>query len=282
MAKKIFVFGDTGGHSLPLWRALTKLGVDLETGYIPEEIQIIHLGDLIHKGPNTESIVNVVDKLIKNNPGRWIQILGNHEFQHIEGSPYFWRCNCSETTVNIINEWFETGNASASYALTQSHNVLNIPALNIESSSPVLFTHAGLTYDWWKASGSPDISQLESILNTLPVDLITTPGLLLGVENSKPGPVWAIGNTEVFESWSQQPNVDMPFAQIHGHTSSYSWGRKQWWLDNPEFRAKTTINEESRAIITKLNNNLLIGIDPGFSKTADISVQPSLKLVKNG
>lgn len=281
----IHVFGDTGGHSLPLWRALNNIGVDIELGIIPENIQIIHLGDLIHKGPNTDSIIKVVDKLIHNNPGRWIQILGNHEFQHIEGAPYFWTCDCSDDTINTINEWWEQGLATPTYAInTPQHIALDVSNKLAQPQTSILFSHAGLTQPWWNALQQPQNAlEASTQLNQLDVPLITAPGLMLGVPNAHPGPVWAVGNTEVFNSWAATQHI-MPFTQIHGHTTSYVWKAGRWWDQSRNFkpfRDATKLNPTNRSVITQLNQNLLIGIDPGFSKTADIDTQPHLHIKGN-
>jgi hypothetical protein len=74
----------------------------------------------------------------------------------------------------------------------------------------------------------------------------------------------------------------MPFMQIHGHTSSYKWSQNEWWDKSRSFKAfteATELNKESRAVITQLNDNLLIGIDPGYTKYASGKVQPYMSLL---
>lgn len=282
MTQTIHVLGDTGGHTSPLLHALNMMGVDIETRHIPSDIKIIHLGDLIHKGPGSNTIVKFVNEMIQNNPGQWIQILGNHEFQHIEGAPYFWRCDCSMETINIINEWWENQDATTTYAIqTPKHIQLDIAGKINQPNTSILFSHAGLTRGWWNRVGQPaDAIQTSQQLNLVDVEYITSAGSMLGVNNPNPGPVWAVGNTEVFQSWVNQPEP-MPFTQIHGHTSSYRWVKGEWWNKTKHFqpfRENTKLNPETRAVITNLSQNLLIGLDPGFSIKADIPVQPSLRI----
>ena len=277
-----FIFGDTGGHAKQLFKSLKEIGVDIESGTIPEDVRIIHLGDLIHKGPNSSQLLKTVNKLVRRNPTRWVQLLGNHEFQHLEGSPYFWKCDCTHEDVDIIAEWLEMGLAVASFALptfkTIKLEVSAKPKIELPDTG-MLFTHAGLTWDWWNGLGQPaNPVEVSMHLNTFPVDLITTPGELLGVQGGRPGPVWAVGNTEVFNSW-QNNNEPMPFIQVHGHTSSYKWSRSEWWRKDAgfkDFREATKLNPESRAVITRMSDNLLIGVDPGYSKLADTDKQPYL------
>ena len=277
-----YVFGDTGGHAVQLFKSLAQIGVDVDSGVIPDDVRIIHLGDLIHKGPDSSDILAVVNLLVRRNPTRWVQLLGNHEFQHIEGSPVFWKCDCSFAEVDIICTWFEMGLAAASFAVPVLKNLkLEVsakPKIGIPESG-VLFTHAGLTWDWWNALGKPvNPVEVSMHLNSLPVDLITAPGQLLGVHGGRPGPVWAIGNSEVFESWNKQDDV-MPFMQVHGHTSSYRWGKGDWWRKDKgfsDFRNASKLNPEIRSVITRISGSLLIGVDPGYSVHADTVSQPYL------
>jgi hypothetical protein len=271
-----FVFGDTGGHSAPLFNALLEIGADIELGLLPPDVRIIHLGDLIHKGNDSKSLLRVVDKFIRNNPNQWIQILGNHEFQHIQDSPYyFWRCDCDDSDVTILNDWFEEGLAAASYAATPSES-FQLTESNTSTESTILFSHAGLTWFWWDQMQKPsDAYRASEIINALPADVVTAAGEMLGIRGFA-GPVWATGNNEVFNSWNNTDDV-MPFMQMHGHTTSFSWTRRRWWRIDAifdVFKNLTVLNPKTRAVVTRLSGNLLIGIDPGFSKTADLNVQP--------
>lgn len=277
-----YVFGDTGGHASQLFASLKNIGVDVTSGYIPDDVRIIHLGDLIHKGPDSKLILETVNKLVRRNPTRWVQILGNHEFQHIEGAPVFWRCDCDINDVDIICTWYEMGLAVPTFAVNSftkiSLEVSAKPKLVVPESG-IFFSHAGLSWDWWDALGKP-VNPVEASmsLNSMPVDLVTVPGQMLGYHGGKPGPVWAVGNSEIFESWTNNNDV-MPFIQIHGHTSSYKWSKSEWWRKDKgfkSFRESTKLNPESRAVITKMSESLLIGVDPGYSKFADTQTQPYL------
>lgn len=81
----VAVFGDLSGHLEPLLGALDELGVDLATACVPDGLVIVQVGDLVHHGPDGDSIVALVDRLLHQNPGRWAQLLGNHEAQHVAG-----------------------------------------------------------------------------------------------------------------------------------------------------------------------------------------------------
>lgn len=282
------IFGDTGGHGLPLFNALQEIGVNLNTFTIPKNVRIIHCGDLIHKGPDSKALLETVDILIRNNPGQWIQVLGNHEFQHLEGSPYFWRCKCDLNDIHIINEWWDNGLAFSAFGVEQVEDMkLEVsakPKITIPDKG-ILFTHGGLTHFWWTILGKPQTAkEAAKLINSLDVDQVTIPGQMLGVNNFRVGPVWAIGNDEVFKSWIHQqdkPADELPFMLIHGHTTSYNFARKVWWNASPsfaKFRQATKLNPAKRAVITELAGSLMVGIDPGFNMKADLETQPYLTL----
>lgn len=274
-----YVFGDTGGHSVQLWRSLKNIGVDLENFRIPENVRIIHLGDLIHKGPDSSLMLETVDRLMVNNPDRWVQILGNHEFQHIEGSPYFWKCTCSLGDVDVINRWFDEGLAAASFAVS-SHNIVSLEVSvkpkNVFPHKSILFTHAGLTKQWWEGLNMPSNAlEASKHINSLPAYVVTAAGQMLGVKGNA-GPVWALGSGEVFKSW-EESTVDMPFIQFHGHTSSYHWGLNKWWRNTPDlmsYRKSTKLNPELRASSTYVAGSVIVGLDPSYSVKADNDEQP--------
>lgn len=282
---KTHIFGDTGGHLKQLFVSLEQIGVDLKNYKIPENIRIIHLGDLIHKGPSpANAILTRVDKLIRNNPGQWIQLFGNHELQHLEGSPWFWRCKCSPEDFDILETWWDEGLAFSAYGIdsfTSLHLEVSKKPKIVIPDTGILFTHAGLTHHWWKThcDGLTSAIEVSKKINAQPIDVVTTPGTLLQGSRMKPGPIWAVSESEVFQSWDENPDDIMPFIQFHGHTAPYNFPNNRWFIKNanPELRkhrAVTKVNPETRTTITKLNGSLVIGIDPCFEFTADIGFQP--------
>lgn len=282
---KYYIFGDTGGHYLQLKRQLEALGFDTENHIMPEDVSVIHLGDLIHKGPHSDLIVPFVDNFIEKNPGRWIQLLGNHEFQHA-GGPFFWSCDCSNPMKSTLKKWWRNKQAFAAYSLEN----VKPPKLEV-SDKPKLttpltswfFSHGGLTQEFWEKAGSSTAKETAETINQMPVKQVTRAGQLLwgpGGGDPNVGCVWAIGNTEVYNSWIDNAATP-PFNQMYGHTTSYVWGRNVWWNGYTlrKFRANSKLNPESRAVITNLGNNtLMVGIDPGYSQTADQKLQSYITL----
>jgi hypothetical protein len=283
----VFVFGDTGGHFSPLLSSLRKIGVDTtDTLNIPDGIQIIHLGDLIHKGIHSNDLVEIVDSLIRKNPGQYIQLLGNHEFQHIKGAPIFWRCDCNAKTVSIINKWYNEGLAVPSYYLS-APVVFNVPKslrfdTNLIKDKDILFSHAGLTHDFWGHIGSPKTAKLASErLNKLSVRDVTIPGMMLagGSPHGPVGPVWALSTSEVFASWTQEGVISPPFVQINGHSPAYQWQRKVWHAGTPlQFKKRTKLDVENRIMYTSVQDSLQLCLDPGFGINYDLRNQTYLEI----
>ena len=288
---KTYVFGDTGGHLPPLLSSLQKIGVDFTSFTIPENVTIVHLGDLIHKGIYSDELVTIVNKLIENNPGKWIQLFGNHEFQHIKGAPYFWSCNCSAQTISILNNWYDNKTARASYFIAPRENFslpepfFNIPKSlkfnsDLLSNKGILFSHAGLTFDFWESIVSPDSARTASKrINSLTVHEVSRPGVMLTGHKvgSRAGPVWALSTVEVFASWEKSKIEHIPFIQVHGHSPAYNWAYKSWHAGTPMvFRNQTRLDVENRIIYTYNKNSLQICLDPGFGKDFDLLSQPYL------
>ncbi|MGO9028167.1 MAG: hypothetical protein ACLQOZ_06025 [Acidimicrobiales bacterium] len=54
---------------------MAALGADLDHGIVPEGLAIIQVGDLVHKGPDSEGCVALVERFLLNSPGRWVQLV---------------------------------------------------------------------------------------------------------------------------------------------------------------------------------------------------------------
>ena len=107
--------GDVGGWLAPFWEALQELGIDPDTLELPEETVVVQVGDLIHKGPDSEEIVALVDRIMAASPGRWRQLVGSHEAQHL-GGPEFWDSDCSPALIWTLRSWWDNGQAALAVA----------------------------------------------------------------------------------------------------------------------------------------------------------------------
>lgn len=293
---RLVIFGDTGGHYEQLVASLLSLKVNIAEAVIPEDLTIVHVGDLIHKGPDTSKVVELVDRLMKGNPDQWVQLLGNHEAQHVNPgqAPQFWECDCTLQDVTVLQSWWNTGLMKiawgnddlvpASFNQLTEDGSLPVPW----SDTGVLIVHGGLTRFWWEKVLKKTGSAVEAaaLLNDENYQEVTVPGLLLGYPNNGVGPVWAIGNVEVYPSWYKpfaNGATGLPFHIIHGHTSSFKWEEEhpdnQWWpMISNAFKKNTVVNHERRAIVTDIGGVYLIGIDPGFEVTTDLTAQPFVEL----
>lgn len=264
------VFGDTGGWLPQLLAAFDELNIDAVESTMPKDLRVIHLGDLIHKGPFSSQLLAIVTGLMVKNPGQWVQLMGNHEAQHIRGAPVFWPCECDDADVGLINVLHSEKLLLPTFGLKDDAPFIFTPEEKFNKpSTHMFFSHGGLTMGFWDwaVGGVPDAVEASRRLNLLPIHEVTVPGVMLGENRptSRVGPVWAVGNNEVFSSW-KEVGTDMPFSQLHGHTQSYMYDYKTWWNGLEEFRKTATLVPAMRGVASELNNNLMLGLDPGFSE----------------
>jgi hypothetical protein len=278
------VFGDTGGHYKQLRDGLIAIGMDRETWKLPEDVIIVHLGDLIHKGPDSQNVLELVDFIMETNPGQWIQLLGNHEFQYLKGAPFFWRETISVQGQQLLQSWLEKRLVRTAYAIegpVQIHDLAAHASQEITvPNKPILFTHSGLTRAFWqiRLNRETDVINIVNMINQMPVKLVTTAGEMLGgvSHHGIVGPVWALGTREVWSPWNKMES--MPFIQIHGHTTPFNYYTKTWWPAGEGFVENSVVNLKRNTVTTKVADSLQIAVDPGYSKGAPNKPQPSLKI----
>lgn len=277
---KHYVIGDTGGHSKALKAGLESIGVDTKNRLIPEGVTIIHHGDLIHKGPSSDALLSFVEEMQDNNPGRWIQLLGNHEAHHLPFSVKFWNCDtCSPAMDTTIQRMFTEGRIKAAHHLIDvepTNLTLSARDSHVPTSKDWLFTHGGVSRDWL-AAVHPQLVTVEDIandINTLSPTHLSYAGERLGNPGYLASPVWASAPTEVFPTWEGS----MPFNQSAGHTYAFDWEREAWFGNHRrirEFKKATKLNPQQRVSITKIGESILIGVDPGFeTRVPKIKSQP--------
>jgi hypothetical protein len=74
--------GDVQGHADALEAALAAAGVDLSGGTIPGDVPIVQVGDLVHRGPDCDTVISLVDRFIRL--PNWVQLIGNHEGTYLD------------------------------------------------------------------------------------------------------------------------------------------------------------------------------------------------------
>lgn len=266
MSQRIAVFGDLSGWTAPLYRALEDLGVDLATETIPEDLVIVQVGDLIHKGPDGNEAVAFVERMMQANPRRWVQLLGNHEAEHIGGHGFF-TCDCDVETVNTLRRWVRSDSAHLGVAL------------DVDDLGEVLVTHAGMVYELWKLLEKPSAAdaaaRLQSLLHT-DQELAFSHGLhLKGSKPGLPGVLWALAGRELYHSWMRRKAA---FHQVHGHTGAYDFYNGAWEPGLPDCPAEVDVR--ARHTLVHLGKKRFWGIDPCYTKRW--SQAPLVPLVFHG
>lgn len=289
------IFGDTGGHYKQLKAGLEAIGYDPATNKLPKDVTVIHLGDLVHKGPSSEAILFMVDRIMDDNPGQWIQMMGNHESQYTREAPFFWGNVIDAEGRAILNKWFNQGRIKVAHSLPKGVNFHNLTMSAREYFVPnkeVLLTHAGLPALFWTKYILPHAGELlgeelfdpysakhvAKFLNEMPLKISTNPGVMLGGDTYRRpvGPMWASGVEELWKTWQRQDSEE-PFNQVHGHTYPFSFGYNTWYPGIPkEFKMASKVNPERKTTVTRVAGSIHIAVDPSFDKTAPPGPQPAL------
>lgn len=274
-AVRILIYGDIGGHLDPFLTSLVKQGVNPDNGEVPADTVVIQVGDLVHRGPRSDELVAWVDMAMKINRGpgrgRWLQLLGNHEGNHVGGPKFgqnydgeFHEFMVSSETEKTLLRWRHSRQAHMSVAIHRT-----------DKGDPreVLVTHAGLTWHTWVGVNSPPDAKLTSMaLNTQPTPLAFAPGWMLGgYRRSKQGSVqppsvaWASAAKEVYPSWMER---EAPFDQVHGHSTIWNWTNSNWYVDY-DIAARTERDGERRFTrFTNVAGNHFYAIDQGLGRHA--------------
>lgn len=274
MPQRIAIIGDLSGHLEPFLTALETLGVDLETARLPDDLTVVQLGDLIHKGPDSASIVAYVEGLMTSEGGRYIQLLGNHEAQYL-GGPGFWRQDIDPMVEAMLTSWVSDGGAQLAVALdTVEHG-------------QILVTHAGLTAGMWTQGldAPADAARAATLINKMlraNPELALRPGWMLGGHNADmtAGVAWAHVTRELYMSWTLvQQRRPLPFTQVHGHSSAMWWSKRAWDpMVSEAIRERALVSFEDRHVTVPFGDHKIIGIDAGFGRQTPYRPQHPLVL----
>src|SRR3981189_523115 len=113
---RIAIIGDVGGWCHRLDEAIVSLGGDPDAGTPPEDLTVVQVGDLVDKGPDSMGALALIDRMLVGSPGRWTQLLGNHEAGYV-GGPTFWREDIHEDSIADLRRWMEADQAHLAVAL---------------------------------------------------------------------------------------------------------------------------------------------------------------------
>jgi hypothetical protein len=288
------VIGDVGGHLNTLQEHLIALGVDDDS--IPDGVVICQVGDLVHKGADSNGVVGLVDRLMARNPGQWHQLIGNHESQYLPGGTDFWPSDISAETADTIRRWWANGSmrVAASFDLVkdegrlagenQFSDLVESTAFGRSAGSSLLVTHAGVTAGAWKLLGRPGSAELAAqVLNEASRPVVWREGeIITGRNDWAAGPLWAIAGSEVYASWmgeATRGGNKPEFAQAHGHTSARNWRNELWEYPLSELakRPDVQVYADQKRKITRvdLDGQTFFGTDAGAG-VAPISVSVPL------
>lgn len=253
---RIAVIGDVGGHAEPLRHELNRLGARLD-GSLPDDLIVIQVGDLIHRGPDSAEVVDIVDNYLRTQPAQWLQLIGNHEAHYLQPPVFAWPESLSCRHIRTINRWWQNGSAAVAASVEIAHESF-------------LITHAGVTAEFWAAVLDGPATATEAVrrINELAragADTVFRAGIFLhGTTAPDAGPLWADTATELLPGWADH---HLPFSQIHGHNSITTWRGDDTAVPRTGIDALVTIDADAKHETVHLAGGRLIGIDPDHRDT---------------
>lgn len=265
--QRVAVIGDIGGHHDELVRVLIDLGADPGTLELPADLTVVQVGDLIHRGPDSPGAVRLVDRLMTEQPTQWVQLAGNHEAQYLTAAPRFaWSEKLDRRTVRTVQDWWFDGRMQVAAAISAP-------------GGDWLVTHAGLTRGYWATVlGAPAVAPyasraLNGLIHTEHAPVLFHGGVLIDTDvSTTAGPLWAAAGDELIESWLDEP-ADLPFSQIHGHSTVLDW-RRQSWRAGPRVTALAAVDARNRQISVPIGDHVIVGVDPCLGTHAGVDWSP--------
>lgn len=253
--QRVAVLGDISGHAETLRNELRRLGADAD-GRLPPDLIVVQLGDLVHRGPDSDELVELVDDYLALQPDQWVQLVGNHEALYLGYSPFDWPQRISSRAQRSLRRWWRSG------------TMLGAVAVHTPTED-LLITHAGLTSGFWQThlAATTDVFEAADRINALATGdpaAFYRPGHLLtgGPPDPTAGPLWATCATELVPSWNE---VSLPFSQVHGHTSLVDWSghdlRPRAPLGQP-----VQIDPVAKHTEVRLTGGRIVGIDPDHGR----------------
>jgi hypothetical protein len=253
---RVAVIGDVGGHLGELRAELARLGVPEEgRGPLPPGLSVVQVGDLVHRGPDSEEVVRQVDGYLRQQPGRWVQLIGNHEAQYVRRAAFQWSPALDPRAADRVQAWWREG--------------LMVPAVGLSvDGEQLLVTHAGVTSAFWRSVlGAPaSVAETVTAIHGLGDDpALFRAGCMMQGRDPDPlaGPLWAAAASELAVSWAGET---LPFSQVHGHSSAWDWDAGVWRLP-PDLAAHAHLDEDDRHVTLTLPGGRIVGVDPDHRAT---------------
>ena len=254
--RRVAVIGDVGGHLQELTTELRRLGGDPVAARLPADLTVIQVGDLVHRGPDSAGVIALVDRFLTNQPGQWLQLVGNHEAQYLRRPSFDWPEHIGGDAVEVLRRWWAIGQMQAATAVHAA-------------GESFLVTHAGLTQGFWRRTlGAPaTVTEAAAAINSLigtREDVLFRAGQMLSGRAAEraAGPVWAATAAELVPGWL---GTTLPFSQVHGHASVFDWQHRQYRASE-EIARLTSVDEDAKHETVHLDGGRIIGVDPGHGE----------------
>jgi hypothetical protein len=263
---RVAVIGDVGGHRDELMAELRRLGADRGSGRLPADLTVVQVGDLVHRGPDSEGVVALVDAYLDEQPAQWVQLVGNHEAHYLRPPVFEWPERIGDGAIDTLRAWW-------------AEQRMVVAAAIDNAGEQLLVTHAGLTAGYWRAALDAPTSAVDAAraLNSFPKvhdDVLFAAGHMLSRRgagrgaNLAAGPVWAAAATELVPSWLGEPQR-APFGQVHGHSSITDHRRREVRADR-DVAVLVSVNDVAahETVVLPRGGGRIIGVDPGHGRRA--------------
>lgn len=281
-APRIAVFGDLSGHLYPFLAELGKLGVVFDSDELPravtswpDDLAVVQVGDVVHKGPHSELALAVVASLLLPT-GRYVQLAGNHEAQYLDGGTRFWTPRLGERSAELLR------------ALWDGREMVPAAAVVADDGAQTLLTHAGASPHVWAAVRSlldrpPTAVELVEILASRRARrLVFTAGLMAG-RGGPAGVVWTHPQAELLSPWRGAIRAgNAPgFDQVHGHATPllFAGANKRPRVPD-ELAGSCAVERGTRHVVTRLTteggDRLVVAIDPGANEKRAVAPRPRM------
>lgn len=78
---------------------------------------MVQVGDLVHRGPDSNGVIRLVDGYLRNQPDHWIQLIGNHETVYLRSPAFAWPDRLRLRSARQLRRWWREGRAVVAVAL---------------------------------------------------------------------------------------------------------------------------------------------------------------------
>jgi len=257
---RVAVFGDVGGQRDALAARLVALGADPDTLALPPDLTVVQVGDLMHRGPDSPGVIELVDRAMTEQPDQWVQLAGNHEALYLGLPQFHWPERLPGPSREVVNRWWGTQRLRIAAAIDVDGD-----------DAQWLVTHAGLTQGFWRHFlGMPDSGvdaarALNRLIGSLHEKWLFRPGVMVTeTVDLSAGPMWASAPDELIPSW-REAALQMPFQQVHGHSGlvDRTTGRHLGLRDRV---GPFTDDPVLRHTISTVGERRIVGIDPGHQR----------------